>query len=46
MKQLIDSVNDLQVKYKDLIDFIEEVPALISYLKKKPTKNKQSEINL
>jgi hypothetical protein len=46
MNQLLDSVNDLKVKYKDLIKLIEEDPELKKYIADKLTKNNQLKVKL
>jgi hypothetical protein len=46
MKELIESVNELQLKYKDLENLIEEDPELKEMIEKKLIENNHSKINL
>lgn len=46
MKELIESVNELQLKYKDLEKIIEEDPDLKKLIEKKLIENNQHKINL
>jgi hypothetical protein len=46
MKQLLDSVNALQIKYKDLMNLIEEDPELKKYIENKLIENNRSKIKL
>ena len=46
MKQLLDSVNDLQIKYKDLMKLIEEDPELKQYIENKLIENNRTKIKL
>ena len=46
MNQLLDSVNDLKIKYKDLINLIEEDPELKKYIENKLNENNRTKIKL
>jgi len=46
MDTLLESVNDLQTKYKDLIDLIEEDPELKKYIENKLTELNRTKIKL
>ena len=46
LKQLLESVNELQVKYEGLIRMIEEDPDLKKYIEKKLIENSSTKINL
>lgn len=46
MEQLLDSVNDLQIKYKNLRNLIEEDPELKKYIEDKLIENNRSKIKL
>ena len=46
MKELIESVNELQIKYKDLENLIEGDPELKKLIEKKLIENSRSKINL
>jgi signal recognition particle subunit SEC65 len=46
MKELIESVNELQLKYKDLENLIEEDPELKEMIEKKLIENNHTKINL
>jgi hypothetical protein len=46
MKELLDSVNDLKIKYKDLMNLIEEDPELKKYIENKLIENNRSKIKL
>ncbi|MDO9339669.1 MAG: hypothetical protein Q7T72_03985 [Bacteroidales bacterium] len=46
MKELLESVNKLQIKYKDLENLIEEDPELKKLIKKKLIENNRTKINL
>lgn len=46
MKELLESVNELQIKYKDLENLIEEDPELKKLIEKKLIKNNRTKINL
>jgi len=46
LKQLLESVNELQAKYKDLLNIIEEDPVLKKYLEEKLSENNRVKINL
>jgi len=46
MKQLLESVNELQVKNKDLMNLIEEDSVLKKYIEKKLIENNRTKINL
>ncbi len=46
MKELLESVNELQIKYKDLENLIEEDPELKKLIKKKLIENNRTKINL
>lgn len=46
MKELIESVNELQVKYKDLEKLLEEDPKLKQLIEKKLIENNRKKVNL
>ena len=46
MKELLESVNELQVKYKDLEKLIEEDPELKKMIERKMEENNRTKINL
>lgn len=46
MKQLLDSVNDVKTKYKDLMDIIEKDPELKNYIENKLIENNRTKIKL
>lgn len=46
MKELIESVNELQLKYKDLENLIDEDPELKKMIEKKLIENNHTKINL
>jgi hypothetical protein len=46
MNQLLDSVNKLQIKYKDLMNMIEEDPELKKIVEKKLLENNRTKIKL
>jgi hypothetical protein len=46
MKELIESVNELQLKYKDLENLIEEDPELKKMIEKKLIENNRTNNNL
>jgi hypothetical protein len=46
MNQLLESVNELKVKYKDLIDLIEENPELKKYIEEKLVEKNQTKTKL
>ena len=46
IKELIESLNDLQIKYRDLENLIEGDPELKSLIKKKMIENNRTKINL
>jgi len=46
MKELLESVNELQIKYKDLENLIEEDPELKKLIEKKLIENNSTKINL
>jgi hypothetical protein len=46
MRELIKSVNELQIKYKDLESLIEEDPELKKLIEKKLVENNRTKINL
>jgi hypothetical protein len=46
MNQLLDSINELQVKYKDLMDVIGEDPELKKYIEKKLSEINHTKTNL
>jgi hypothetical protein len=46
MDQLLESINELQVKYKDLINLINENPEMKKYIEKKLTESKNKKFNL
>jgi hypothetical protein len=46
MKQLLESVNELQVKYNDLKDLIEDDPDLKKLIEEKLIENSRTKINL
>jgi hypothetical protein len=46
LEQLMESVNELQVKYKDLINLIEEDPELKKMIEKKLNENSNTKIKL
>jgi sulfur transfer protein SufE len=46
MDTLLESVNDLQTRYRDLINLIEEDPELKKYLGNKMTEMNRSKIKL
>jgi hypothetical protein len=46
IKELLDSVNALQIKYKDLIDLIEADPELKKVIENKLIENSRSKIKL
>ncbi|TAL81652.1 MAG: hypothetical protein EPN88_00365 [Bacteroidetes bacterium] len=46
MEQLLESVNELQVKYKDLLNLIDEDPELKKYFEKKIIENDRTKIKL
>jgi hypothetical protein len=46
MDQLLESINDLQVRYKDLMKLIEEDPELKKMLERKLIENSKSKIKL
>jgi len=46
MKELLESVNELQVKYKDLENLINEDPELKKLIEQKLEENKHTKINL
>jgi len=46
MKELLESVNELQVKYKDLEKLIEEDPELKKMIERKMKENNRTKINL
>ena len=46
MNQLLDSVNELQIKYKDLINLIKEDPEMKKYIEEKLVKNSRTKIKL
>jgi hypothetical protein len=46
MKQLLDSVNDLQIKYRDLIKLYEEDPETKKYIENKLIENSRTKIKL
>ncbi|MCX6321559.1 MAG: hypothetical protein NTX93_07130 [Bacteroidia bacterium] len=46
MKELLESVNELQIKYKDLENLIEEDPELKKLIEKKLIENNRTKINL
>jgi hypothetical protein len=46
MKELLESVNDLKIKYKDLQNLIEEDPELRKLIEKKLIENDQKKIKL
>lgn len=46
MKRLIESINELQLKYNDLIKLIEENPELKKYIDENVTKNNRKKLKL
>jgi hypothetical protein len=46
MKEVIDSIKELQTKYKDLENLIKEDPGLKNYIEQKLTENNRSKIKL
>ena len=46
MKELIDSVNNIQIKYKDLMKLIEEDSELKKYVENKLIENNRTKIKL
>ena len=46
MKELLESVNELQLKYKDLENLIEGDPELKKMIEKKMIENNSTKINL
>lgn len=46
LRQLLDSVNEIQVKYRDLLKLIEEDPELKQYVEKKLLENNQVKTKL
>ena len=46
MKELLESVNELQIKYKDLENLIEGDPELKKLIEKKLIENNRTKINL
>ncbi len=46
LKQIIESVNEMQVKYEDLFNLIEEDPELKKYIENKIIENNRTNINL
>jgi len=46
MKELLESVNELQVKYKDLENLINEDPELKKLIEQKLEENKHTKINI
>jgi len=46
MDQLLDSVNELQIKYKDLINLIKEDPEMKKYIEKKLLEKSRTKIKL
>jgi hypothetical protein len=46
MKQLLESVNELQIKYNDLKNLIEDDPELRKLIEKKLIENSRTKINL
>jgi hypothetical protein len=46
LRQLLDSVNEIQVKYRDLLKLIEEDPELKQYVEKKLLENNQIKTKL
>lgn len=46
MEQLLESVNELQGKYKDLMNLIDENPELKQYIEKKMIENNQTKTKL
>ena len=46
VEQLLESYNDLQKKYKDLVKIIEENPVLKEYIEKKLNENENEKSNL
>jgi hypothetical protein len=46
IKQLLESVNEMQVKYKDLLNLIEDDPELKEYVEKKLLENNRTKFNL
>jgi hypothetical protein len=46
MNQLLESINELQIKYKDLLNLIEEDPELKKYIEKRLIENNRTKINL
>jgi len=46
MKELLDSVNKIQVKYKDLMNLIEDDPELKKYIENKLIENNRTKIKL
>jgi len=46
MKELLESVNELQIKYKDFENLIEEDPELKKLIEKKLIENNSTKINL
>jgi signal recognition particle subunit SEC65 len=46
MKELLESVKELQIKYKDLEKLIEEDPGLKKNIEKKLIENNRTKINL
>jgi hypothetical protein len=46
VKELLESIDELQIKYKDLENLIEEDPELKKYIEKKLIENNHSKIRL
>ena len=46
LEQLLDSVNELQIHYKDLLNLIEEDPELKKMIEKKLNENNLTKIKL
>lgn len=46
MKELLESINELQIRYKDLENVIEQDPELKSYIEKKLKENNRIKTNL
>ena len=46
MKELLESVNELQIKYKELENIIEGDPELKKLIEKKLIENNRTKINL
>jgi hypothetical protein len=46
MRELLDSINELQIKYKDLENLIDEDPELKKYIEERLLENSRKRIKL